>query len=174
MAIYQLDDIRPDIDPTAWVAPGAHVMGAVKLHANSSIWFGAVIRGDNEPVVVGEGSNIQDGSMLHSDYGMPLTVGKNVTVGHKVTLHGCTIGDNTLIGMDAVVLNGAVIGKNCVVAAGSLVTEGKAFPDGSMIMGSPAKAVRELDEAFVARIEKSAQGYMANAQRFAKGLKRID
>jgi carbonic anhydrase/acetyltransferase-like protein (isoleucine patch superfamily) len=112
--------------------------------------------------------------MLHSDYGMPLTVGKNVTVGHKVTLHGCTIGDNTLIGMDAVVLNGAVIGKNCVVAAGSLVTEGKTFPDGSMIMGSPAKAVRELDEAFVARIEKSAQGYMANAQRFAKGLKRID
>ncbi|MEY2780428.1 MAG: hypothetical protein RL307_132 [Pseudomonadota bacterium] len=174
MALYQLDDISPQVDDTAWIAPSAQVMGAVHLHAHSSVWFGAVIRGDNEPVTVGEGSNIQDGAMLHSDYGLPLTVGKNVTVGHKVTLHGCQIGDNTLIGMDAVVLNGAVIGKNCVVAAGSLVTEGKSFPDGSMIMGSPAKAVRELEPAFIERIEKSAKSYVANAQRFAKGLKRID
>ena len=174
MALYQLDDISPDIHPTAWVAPSAQVMGAVHLHAHSSVWFGAIIRGDNEPITIGEGSNIQDGAMLHSDYGLPLTVGKHVTVGHKVTLHGCQIGDNTLIGMDAVVLNGAVIGKNCVVAAGSLVTEGKSFPDGSMIMGSPAKAVRELEPAFLERIEKSAKGYMANAQRFAKGLKQID
>ena len=112
--------------------------------------------------------------MLHSDHGLPLTVGKHVTVGHKVTLHGCQIGDHTLIGMDAVILNGAVIGKNCVVAAGSLVTEGKSFPDGSMIMGSPAKAVRALDPAFIERIAKSAETYVANAQRFAKGLKRID
>lgn len=174
MALYQLDDISPQVDDTAWIAPSAQVMGAVHLHAHSSVWFGAVIRGDNEPVTIGEGSNIQDGAMLHSDYGLPLTVGKNVTVGHKVTLHGCQIGDNTLIGMDAVVLNGAVIGKNCVVAAGSLVTEGKSFPDGSMIMGSPAKAVRELEPAFIERIEKSAKSYVANAQRFAKGLKRID
>lgn len=174
MALYQLDDISPQVDPTAWVAPSAQVMGAVHLHAHSSVWFGAVIRGDNEPITIGEGSNIQDGSMLHSDHGLPLTVGKHVTVGHKVTLHGCQIGDNTLIGMDAVVLNGAVIGKNCVVAAGSLVTEGKSFPDGSMIMGSPAKAVRELDPAFIERIAKSAESYVANAQRFAKGLKRID
>lgn len=174
MALYQLDDVSPEVDPTAWVAPTAQVMGAVHLHAHSSVWFGAVIRGDNEPVTIGEGSNIQDNSMLHSDYGLPLTVGRHVTVGHKVTLHGCTIGDNTLIGMDAVVLNGAVIGKNCVVAAGSLVTEGKHFPDGSMIMGSPAKAVREVDAAFIDRIEKSAQSYVANAQRFAQGLKRID
>lgn len=174
MALYQLDDISPQVDDTAWIAPSAQVMGAVHLHAHSSVWFGAVIRGDNEPVTVGEGSNIQDGAMLHSDYGLPLTVGKNVTVGHKVTLHGCQIGDNTLIGMDAVVLNGAVIGKNCVVAAGSLVTEGKSFPDGSMIMGSPAKAVRELEPAFIERIEKSAKSYVANAQRFANGLKRID
>lgn len=174
MALYQLDDISPQIDPTAWVAPSAQVMGAVHLHAHSSVWFGAVIRGDNEPITIGEGSNIQDGSMLHSDHGLPLTVGKHVTVGHKVTLHGCQIGDHTLIGMDAVILNGAVIGKNCVVAAGSLVTEGKSFPDGSMIMGSPAKAVRALDPAFIERIAKSAETYVANAQRFAKGLKRID
>ncbi|MEY4284273.1 MAG: gamma carbonic anhydrase family protein [Betaproteobacteria bacterium] len=174
MAIYSLEDISPEIDPSAWVAPSAHVMGAVRLHANTSVWFGAVIRGDNEPVTIGEGSNIQDNSILHSDHGLPLSVGTNVTVGHKVTLHGCTIGDNTLIGMDAVVLNGAVIGKNCVVAAGSLVTEGKSFPDNSMIMGSPAKAVREVDAAFIERITKSAKSYVANAQRFAKHLKRLD
>ena len=174
MAIYSLEGISPDIDPSAWVAPSADVMGAVHLHARSSVWFGAVIRGDNEPVTRGEGSNVQDNSVLHSDYGLPLTLGKNVTVGHKVSLHGCTIGDNTLIGMDAVVLNGAVIGKNCVVAAGSLVTEGKTFPDGSMIMGSPAKAVREVDPAFIERITKSAKTYVDNAQRFALHLKRID
>ena len=173
MAIYSLEGISPDIDPSAWVAPSADVMGAVHLHARSSVWFGAVIRGDNEPVTIGECSNVQDNSVLHSDYGLPLTLGKNVTVGHKVSLHGCTIGDNTLIGMDAVVLNGAVIGKNCVVAAGSLVTEGKTFPHGSMILGSPAKAVRQLTPEQIEGLQRIAQGYVQNAERYRRGLKKI-
>ena len=139
MAIYQLDNLTPGIHESVWVADSAQVMGNVVLGEDCSVWFGAVIRGDTETIRVGRGSNIQDNSILHADHGMPLNIGENVTVGHQVMLHGCTVGDNSLIGIAAVVLNGARIGKNCLVGAGSLVTEGKEFPDGSMIIGSPAK-----------------------------------
>ena len=144
MTIYSLDGKQPIVADGAWVADSAQVIGAVELGANASVWFGTVIRGDTETIRIGEGTNIQDASVLHADVGKPLTVGKNVTVGHQVMLHGCTIGDESLIGIGAIVLNGAKIGKNCLVGAGSLVTEGKEFPDGSMIMGTPAKVVREL------------------------------
>ena len=173
MAIYKLDAQIPEISDQAWVADNAQVIGAVKLAADASIWFGATIRGDNEPIEIGEGSNIQDGSMLHSDYDKPLIVGKHVTVGHMVILHGCTIGDESLIGMGAVVLNGAKIGKNCLVGAGALVTEGKEFPDGSMIVGSPAKVVRELSPEQIEGLRQSARHYVENAQRFKAGLKKI-
>ena len=144
MAIYALDGVAPQVDPSAWVADSAQVMGAVTLGADASIWFGTVVRGDTETITIGRGSNIQDGSVMHADVGKPIVVGNHVTVGHKVMLHGCTIGDESLIGIGAVVLNGAKIGRNCLVGAGALVTEGKEFPDGSMIIGSPAKAVRQL------------------------------
>ena len=173
MSIYQLDNQTPDVHPTAYVAGSAEVMGNVTLEADSSIWFGTVIRGDNEPIIIGEGSNIQDASVLHSDHGKPLTVGKRVTVGHGVMLHGCTIGDESLIGIGAVVLNGARIGKNCLVGAGSLVTEGKEFPDGSMIMGSPAKVVRQLSPEQQEGLRQSAQHYIDNARRFQTGLNKI-
>ena len=173
MSIYQLDSIAPRVDPTAWVADSAQVMGNVTLAADSNIWFGVVIRGDNEPITIGEGSNIQDGSVLHSDLGKPLTVGKRVTVGHGVMLHGCTVGDESLIGIGAVVLNDAVIGKNCLVGAGSLVTEGKAFPDGSMIVGSPARVVRQLTPEQMDGLRQSAQHYIDNARRFQNGLKKL-
>lgn len=173
MSIYQLDNQTPDVHPTAYVAGSAEVMGNVTLEADSSIWFGTVIRGDNEPITIGEGSNIQDASVLHSDHGKPLTVGKRVTVGHGVMLHGCTIGDESLIGIGAVVLNGARIGKNCLVGAGSLVTEGKEFPDGSMIMGSPAKVVRQLSPEQQEGLRQSAQHYIDNARRFQTGLNKI-
>jgi carbonic anhydrase/acetyltransferase-like protein (isoleucine patch superfamily) len=173
MALYEFDGVQPTLGHGAWVADSADVMGNVSLLAHASVWFGAVLRGDNEPIHVGINSNIQDMSMLHSDLGCPLTVGNNVTVGHQVTLHGCTIGDGSLIGMGAVVLNKAKIGRNCIVGAGSVVTEGKEFPDNSLIIGSPAKLVRTLDEATVAKLQSSAALYVANAQRFAKGLKRI-
>ncbi len=173
MALYELDGVQPTLGHGAWVADSADVMGNVSLQTNASVWFGAVLRGDNEPIHVGINSNIQDMSMLHSDLGCPLTVGDNVTVGHQVTLHGCSIGDGSLIGMGAVVLNKAKIGRNCIVGAGSVVTEGKEFPDNSLIIGSPAKLVRTLDEASVAKLQSSAALYVANAQRFAKGLKRI-
>lgn len=173
MSIYQLDNQTPDVHPTAYVAGSAEVMGNVTLEADSSIWFGTVIRGDNEPITIGDGSNIQDASVLHSDHGKPLTVGKRVTVGHGVMLHGCTIGDESLIGIGAVVLNGARIGKNCLVGAGSLVTEGKEFPDGSMIMGSPAKLVRQLSPEQQEGLRQSAQHYIDNARRFQAGLKKI-
>lgn len=174
MAVYSLDHIIPQVDPSAWVADSAQVMGNVVLEADSSVWFNAVIRGDNDPIRVGRGSNIQDGSVLHSDHGMPLTIGQNVTVGHQVMLHGCTIGDESLIGIGAVVLNGARIGKNCLVGAGSLVTEGKEFPDGSMIIGSPAKVVRQLTPEQIEGLRRSARGYQQNARRFLAGLKRVD
>jgi carbonic anhydrase/acetyltransferase-like protein (isoleucine patch superfamily) len=174
MAIYQLDDDVPVIDSSAWVASDAQVMGAVTLKANASVWFGAVVRGDTSTIHVGENSNIQDASVLHADVGMPLHVGNNVTVGHQVMLHGCTVGDGSLIGIGAVVLNGAVIGKHCLVGAGSLVTEGKVFPDGSMILGSPAKVVKQLTPEQIAGLQASAQHYVANAKRFKNGLKRLD
>ena len=173
MAIYQLEDLTPDIHPSAWIADSAQVMGRVKLAQDSSVWFGVVIRGDTETISVGRGSNIQDNSVLHADHGQPLVIGENVTVGHQVMLHGCTIGDGSLIGIAAVVLNGAKIGKNCLVGAGSLVTEGKEFPDGCMILGSPAKAVRQLSPEQIEALKMSAQHYVANAARYKSGLKKI-
>ena len=173
MAIYSLDDKQPVLAEGAWVADSAQVMGAVELGANASVWFGTVIRGDTETIRIGEGSNIQDLAVIHADNGLPVVVGKHVTVGHQVMLHGCTIGDESLIGIAAVVLNGARIGRNCVVGAGSVVTEGKEFPDGSMIIGSPAKAVRELTEAQQQALVASAKHYVENARRFRSGLKKI-
>jgi len=173
MAVYQLDDHKPQIAPSAWVADNAQVMGAVTMEADASVWFGATVRGDTEHITIGEGANIQDGSVLHADHGMPLKVGKHVTVGHMVMLHGCTIGDESLIGIGAVVLNGAKIGKNCLVGAGSLVTEGKEFPDGSMIMGTPAKVVRQLTPEQIQGLRQSAKHYIENANRFKAGLKKI-
>jgi len=173
MSIYQLDDHTPDIHDSAWIADTAQVMGAVSLHANTSVWFNAVIRGDTETITIGEGSNIQDLAVIHADNGLPVVVGKHVTVGHQVMLHGCTIGDESLIGIAAVVLNGARIGKNCVVGAGSVVTEGKEFPDGSLIMGTPAKVVRELTPEQIEGLRNSAKHYMNNALRFQNGLKKI-
>ncbi|WP_416548266.1 gamma carbonic anhydrase family protein [Limnohabitans sp. DCL3] len=173
MAIYQLDAQTPHIADSAWVADNAQVMGAVHIAADASVWFGVTVRGDTETIEIGEGSNIQDGSVMHADHGKPLKVGKNVTVGHMVMLHGCTIGDESLIGIGAVVLNGAKIGKNCLVGAGSLVTEGKEFPDGSMIMGTPAKVVRELTTEQIEGLRQSAKHYVENARRFKKGLKAV-
>ena len=173
MAVYELDGIAPKLSSSAWVADSAQVMGSVELADNTSIWFGAVIRGDTETIRIGRGSNIQDGSVLHADVGKPLTVGENVTVGHLVMLHGCTIGDGSLIGMGSVVLNGAKIGKDCLVGAGSLVTEGKEFADGSMIVGRPAKAVRQLDSQETAGLRMSAAHYVGNALRYQAGLKKI-
>ena len=173
MAIYELEGVAPQVPASAWVADSAQVMGNVVLGEDASVWFGTVVRGDTESITIGAGSNIQDTSVLHADIGQPLVVGCNVTVGHQVMLHGCTIGDESLIGIGAIVLNGARIGKNCLVGAGALVTEGKEFPDGSMIIGSPAKAVRQLTPEQIAGLRLSAQHYIANAQRFRSGLKKI-
>ena len=173
MAVYELDGVSPTLGANTWIAESADVMGNVTMADNASVWFGAVLRGDNEPITIGLNSNIQDLSVLHSDIGCPLTVGDNVTIGHQVQLHGCTIGDGSLIGIQSVVLNRAKIGRNCIVGAGSVVTEGKEFPDNSLIIGSPAKVVRTLDDATVEKLKLSAQGYVGNARRFAKGLKRI-
>jgi carbonic anhydrase/acetyltransferase-like protein (isoleucine patch superfamily) len=173
MAIYELDGIAPKLGKDVWIADSATVLGEVELADNASVWFGAVVRGDTAHIKIGQNSNVQDGCVLHADQGLPLEIGDNVTVGHQVMLHGCTIGDGSLIGIQAVVLNKVKIGKGCIVGAGSLVTEGKEFPDYSMIMGSPAKVVRQLDEATVAKIAMSAKHYVMNAHRFAKGLKKI-
>ncbi len=173
MATYALGDLAPTIDPSAWVADSAQVIGNVTLAEDVSIWFGAVLRGDTEHMRIGRGTNIQDGSVLHADIGMPLTVGENVTVGHKVMLHGCTVGDGSLIGIGAVVLNGARIGKHCLVGAGALVTEGKEFPDGSMIIGSPAKVARALTPEQIAGLRMGAPGYVENARRFRATLTKI-
>ncbi|MBK9571400.1 MAG: gamma carbonic anhydrase family protein [Rhodoferax sp.] len=173
MALYELDGVSPELANSAWVADSAQVIGRVALAQDVSIWFGTVVRGDTEIIRIGRGSNIQDACVLHADMGKPLTVGEDVTVGHKVMLHGCTVGDGSLIGIGAVVLNGARIGKHCIVGAGSLVTEGKEFADGSMIMGSPAKVVRELSPEQKQGLVNSAQMYVLNARRFKAGLKRI-
>jgi carbonic anhydrase/acetyltransferase-like protein (isoleucine patch superfamily) len=172
MAAYTLDDSTPQIPSSAWVAETADVIGAVVLGEDASVWFGTVIRGDTETIRIGRRTNIQDNSVLHADHGMPLLIGDNVTVGHQVMLHGCTIGDGSLIGIGAIVLNGARIGKNCLVGAGSLVTEGKEFPDGSMIMGTPAKVMRELTPEQIQGLGKSAQNYVENARRYKAGLKK--
>jgi carbonic anhydrase/acetyltransferase-like protein (isoleucine patch superfamily) len=173
MAVYQLDVLIPQIADTAWVADNAQVIGDVQMAPDSSVWFSSVVRGDTATIRIGEGTNIQDGSVLHADVGMPLTLGKHVTVGHMVQLHGCTVGDESLIGIGAIVLNGAKIGKNCLVGAGSLVTEGKEFPDGSMILGSPAKVVRQLTPEQIEGLRRSAQHYVNNKNRFKTGLKKI-
>ncbi|MFM7341723.1 MAG: gamma carbonic anhydrase family protein [Betaproteobacteria bacterium] len=173
MALYQLDGVSPEIHETAWVADSAQVMGRVIVAEEASIWFGAVVRGDTETIRIGRRSNVQDGSVLHADLGQALTLGDDVTVGHQVMLHGCTIGDGSLIGIQAVVLNGARIGRHCLVGAGSLVTEGKEFPDGSMILGSPAKVVRQLSPEQIEGLRRSAAGYVDNARRFRAGLRKI-
>lgn len=173
MALYELDGVAPQLADGTWVADSAQVMGSVVLGENVSVWFGAVLRGDTEPLTIGRNSNVQDLSVLHADVGCPLTIGENVTIGHQVMLHGCTVGDNSLIGIQAVVLNNAKIGRNSIVGAGSVVTEGKEFPDNSLIIGSPAKVVRTLDDAAAAKLRASAEHYVDNGRRFAKGLKKI-
>jgi carbonic anhydrase/acetyltransferase-like protein (isoleucine patch superfamily) len=173
MALYQLDAHRPRLARGAWVADSAQVIGNVELAEDASIWFGAILRGDTELLTIGPGSNVQDGSVLHADVGFPLRVGENVTVGHQVVLHGCTVGDGSLIGIQAVVLNGAKIGKHCLVGAGALVTEGKEFPEGSMIIGSPARVVKQLTPEQIAGLQRSAEHYVMNARRFAAGLTKI-
>jgi carbonic anhydrase/acetyltransferase-like protein (isoleucine patch superfamily) len=171
--IYALDGIAPLIDPTAWVAPDANLIGRVVLEAQASVWFGATLRGDNEEIRVGAGSNVQESCVLHTDMGYPLEIGANCTIGHKAMLHGCSIGEGSLIGMGATILNGAKIGKGCLIGACALVTEGKEIPDGSLVMGAPGKVVRLLDAEAQARLLLSASGYRANARRFAAGLRRL-
>ncbi|MBC7284098.1 gamma carbonic anhydrase family protein [Hoeflea sp.] len=174
MAIYSLDGKAPKLpDGFHFVADSAQVIGDVVLEEGAGIWFGAVLRGDNEPITIGEGSNIQENCVLHTDMGFPLTVGKGCTIGHSAILHGCTIGDNSLVGMGATVLNGASIGENCLIGAGALVTEGKVIPDNSLVVGSPARVVRSLDAGAADMLKLSASHYVENARRFAKGLKRI-
>ncbi len=172
MTLYALDGIAPQLpeEGACWVAPDAVLIGKIRLERNASVWFGAVLRGDNEWIAVGEGSNVQDGAVLHTDPGLKLSIGRNCTIGHKAILHGCTIGDNTLIGMGATILNGARIGSNCLIGANALVTEGKVIPDNSLVMGAPAKVVRELDAEAVAGLSKAAANYVRNWQRYAKGL----
>jgi carbonic anhydrase/acetyltransferase-like protein (isoleucine patch superfamily) len=171
MAIYELDGMAPKLGQGAWIADNAEVIGQVEMGDNASVWYGCVVRGDTEKIRIGRNSNIQDLSVLHADSGVPLTIGDNVTVGHQVMLHGCTIGDGSLIGIQAVVLNNAKIGKNSIVGAGSVVTEGKEFPDNSLIVGSPAKAIRTLDAEQIARFQTIPQHYVENALRHAKRKK---
>jgi carbonic anhydrase/acetyltransferase-like protein (isoleucine patch superfamily) len=171
--IYVLDGIAPQIDPSAWVADEATLIGNVVVEAEANIWFGAVLRGDNEEIRVGAGTNVQENAVLHTDMGYPLTIGTNCTIGHKAMLHGCTIGNGTLIGMGATILNGARIGNGCLIGACALITEGKEIPDGSLVMGSPGKVVRQLDETARAKLLASAAGYQANARRFRSGLTRV-
>ena len=173
MAVFELDGVKPEMHAESWVAEGATVIGRVNMHKDSSVWFGATVRGDNDPVTIGEGSNVQDGSVLHTDVGYPLTIGKHVTIGHLVMLHGCEIGDGSLIGIGSIILNGAKIGKNCLIGAKSLITENKVIPDGSMVMGAPGKVVRELSPEQIAGMQLGSHHYVENWKRYAKGLKRI-
>lgn len=175
MTIYALGDSKPQLPPEGeyWVAPSASVIGNVILHPNASVWFGAVLRGDNDPITVGPNSNIQDGSVLHTDMGSPLTLGRGVTVGHKAMLHGCEVGDYSLIGIGAVVLNGVKIGRNCIIGANALITEGKVIPDNSLVVGQPGKVVRERDPAHFAVLQMSAEHYVQNWKRFAAELRAV-
>jgi carbonic anhydrase/acetyltransferase-like protein (isoleucine patch superfamily) len=176
LAIYQLGDdpaFAPQLATTAWVADSATVLGRVTMGENSSVWYGAVLRGDNDSITLGDRVNVQDGSVLHTDHGYPLTLANDVSVGHLVMLHGCTIGEGTLIGIQAVVLNGAKIGRNCLVGAGAVVTEGKEFPDNSLILGSPAKVVRELSPEQAARVRMAALHYVDNAVRHRDQIRKI-
>jgi carbonic anhydrase/acetyltransferase-like protein (isoleucine patch superfamily) len=176
MPLYEIEGLRPTLpaDGSSWVAPSAELIGDVRLGRDVGIWFGVVIRADNTPIVVGDRTNIQEGSMLHSDPGVPLTLGEDCTIGHHAILHGCTIGDRVLVGMGATVLNHAVIGEDSLIGAGALVTEGKTFPPRSLIVGSPARAVRALTDEQVAGLKAAAAGYAERQGRFAKGLKRVD
>ncbi|MGX1305551.1 carbonic anhydrase/acetyltransferase-like protein (isoleucine patch superfamily) [Amorphus suaedae] len=172
MSLYALDGVGPDLpgDGAFWVAPTAVLIGKVRLHVDASVWWGAVLRGDNEWIEIGERSNVQDGSVFHTDLDAPLTIGKDCTVGHKAILHGCTIGDNSLIGMGATVLNHARIGRNCIIGANALIAEGKEIPDNSLVVGMPGKVVRTLDEASAEALTASAAHYVANWKRYAAGL----
>lgn len=167
---YRLGDLRVDTHPSSWTAPGAILIGKVRLQAQASVWFGAVLRGDNELIDIGEDSNVQDGAVLHTDPGSPLTLGRGVTIGHKAMLHGCHVGDYSLIGINAVILNGARIGKHCIIGANALIPEGREIPDGSLVVGSPGKVVRTLSDAQKRLLEASAAHYVANAQRYARDL----
>ncbi len=173
MSLYALDDVAPQLADDAWVAPGCHVIGSVVLAARTSVWFGSTLRGDNEVIVIGEGSNVQENTVMHTDMGYPLTIGEGCTIGHKAMLHGCTVGNNSLVGMGATILNGAVIGENCLIGAGALITEGKIIPDGSLVMGAPGKVVRQLDDKAIAGLKLSAMHYQENAARFRAELKAL-
>jgi carbonic anhydrase/acetyltransferase-like protein (isoleucine patch superfamily) len=175
MPVYALGDAAPVLpeDGDYWIAPNAMVMGRVILKRQASIWFGVTVRGDNDPITIGERSNVQDGSVLHTDEGVPLEIGNDVTIGHMVMLHGCTIGDGSLIGIGSIILNRARIGKNCLVGANTLITEGKEFPDNSMIMGSPGKVVRELDPKNAEALAHGAAHYVANWKRYARDLRAV-
>ena len=174
MTCYKLGDKTPQLGENAWIAPNATVIGDIRLGKNASIWFNATLRGDNDPIHIGENSNIQDGSVLHTDEGIPMHIGRGVTVGHLVMLHGCTVGDNCLIGIGSVILNRAEIGANSIVGANSLVPEGKSYPERSLILGSPAKVVRQLTDEEVARLQHSAAHYVKNAQRYARDLAQVE
>ncbi|HET9205569.1 MAG TPA: gamma carbonic anhydrase family protein [Burkholderiaceae bacterium] len=174
MAIYQYDGRTPEIGPDVYVAEAATVLGRVRLGARTNVWFGAVIRGDNDDITIGDGCNVQDGAILHVDPGFPMQLGDNVSVGHQAMLHGCTVGDRTLIGIQAVVMNKAVIGEDCLVGAGALVTEGKQFPPRSLILGSPAKVARELTESELGLLKRAAESYMTRAVKYRDSLQRID
>ena len=170
MTLYALDGTAPELAKDTWIAPDANLIGRVVIEDAASVWFCSTLRGDNETITVGAGSNIQENCVLHTDMGYPLTIGQGCTIGHKVMLHGCTIGENSLIGMGATVLNGAKIGRNCLIGAGALITEGKEIPDGSLVMGVPGKVVRSLDDAAIDGLRKSALGYQANMRRFRDGM----
>ncbi|HNQ48768.1 MAG TPA: gamma carbonic anhydrase family protein [Hydrogenophilus thermoluteolus] len=174
MACFALDDKRPILSEGVWIAESAEVIGDVRLGPDVSIWFNAVVRGDNEPITIGAGTNIQDGAILHNDEGVPLTIGANVTVGHMAMLHGCTIGDGTLIGINAVILNHAVIGKECIIGANALIPERKVIPDRSLVVGSPGRVVRTLSDEEVAALRQNAQHYIDAARRYRRFLRRID
>lgn len=176
MTLYRLNDLEPQLpgDGGYWIAPSADIVGNVHIGSGVSIWFGTTIRGDNEPITIGAGSNIQEQCVFHTDPGFPLVIGEGATIGHRALLHGCTIGDNALIGMGAIVLNGAKIGANCLIGAGALITEGKEIPDNSLVMGAPGKVVRTLSAEQITGIKQGATHYVANGQRFAAGLEAID
>jgi len=175
MTLYALEGLAPTLpaDGDFWVAPGAAVIGNVVLESGTSVWFGCVIRGDNEVILIGRGSNVQESTVMHTDVGYPITIGENCTIGHKAMLHGCTIGEQTLIGMGATILNGAVIGKNCLIGAGALIPEGKVIPDGSLVMGMPGRVVREMDQAAIDGNLKSAQGYQDKSKVFRASLEKV-
>lgn len=173
MSLYALGDIAPQIAEDAWVAPGCHLIGDIVLEEKTSVWFGSTLRGDNERITVGAGTNVQENTVMHTDMGAPLIIGPGCTIGHKVMLHGCVIGENTLIGMGATILNGAVIGRNCLIGAGALITENKVIPDGSLVMGAPGKVVRELDAEAIKGLQLSALHYQENAARFRRDLRHL-